>query len=178
MRLASASLRIGLLSMALLLPGCGFAPIYMPQADGKAGPALAGLSATSIALIPERSGQVLRQALQDRLERGGANGTRLYELVVVSYGISSDQIGYQQDSNPTRLRLTARAAWSLVTLDAQRRTLSSGNVRSTDGYDTLDLQYFYGDQANDAAQRRLAESVADQMMLQLATYFNKTASGG
>jgi LPS-assembly lipoprotein len=182
MRRAAFSPRLSALALALalamLLGGCGFHPVYAPQDGGQAGPALTGLSETSVALIPERSGQILRQALQDRLERGGANGTRLFELVVVSYGVSSEQIGYQQDSNPTRVRLTARASWSLVTLDAQRRTLTSGSARSSDGYNSLDLQYFFGDHASDAAQRRMAEAVADQMMLQLATYFNTTTTSG
>lgn len=166
------------LALITALAGCGFSPVYAPQSSGKPGPVLTGMAATSVAIIPERSGQILRQALQDRLERGGAGGTKLFELVVVSYGVASEQIGYQQDSNPTRIRLTARAAWSLVTLDAQRRTLTSGSAHSTDGYNTLDLQYFFNDQANDAALKRMADAVADQMTLQLATYFNSRPPGG
>lgn len=179
MRMKALPRRLAVLALIAGLGGCGFHPVYGPQSDGKAGPALTGLSQTSVALIPERSGQVLRQALQDRLERNGAHAARMFELVVIGYSVTSEQISYQQDSNPTRIRLTARASWSLVTLDAQRLTLTSGTVRSSDGYNTLDVQYFFNDLANDAAQRRMADAVADQMMLQLATYFNnRPAAGG
>jgi LPS-assembly lipoprotein len=174
LRLAAFVLPLGI---AFALSGCGFQPLYGPQADGKAGPAVEGLSGTSVALIPERSGQLLRQALQDRFERNGAGGARRYELVVFSYGVSSEQLSFQQNSDATRTRLTARATWSLVTLDAQRRTVTSGNARLVDGYNNLENQFFFTDLAGDAAQRRLAQAIADQITLQLATYFNKSADG-
>ncbi len=159
-----------------LLPSCGFQPVYGPR-QGMASPALAGLSQVNVAVIPERSGQLLRQALQDRLERGGANGVRLYELVIGSMVINQTSLAYRQDSNPTRIRIIASAAWSLVSLDAQRKVLSNGVARSTDGFNSLDLQFFYADLASEAAQRRLAEAVADQVALQLATYFNSQPTG-
>ncbi len=92
--------------------------------------------------------------------------------------MSSESVGYQQDSNATRNRLGAQATWSLVSLDAQRKTITSGVARSSDGYNYLDNQYFAVDQEDEAARGRLAEAVADQMTLQLATYFNSRAAGG
>ena len=158
------------LGSALALAGCGFQPVYGPAADGSQ-PVLSAFSQISVATIPERQGQLLRQALQDRLERGGVGGARQYELQVASYSVPGEQIGIQQDSNPTRVRLTGRAVWSLLSLDSQRRTLTHGTAVSTDGYDNLDLQYFAGEEAGAAAQRRLAQAVADVLMRQLASYF-------
>ncbi len=159
-----------LLGAALGLSGCGFHPVYGPGADGSHA-VLTAFAETGVSTIPERQGQLLRQALQDRLERGGVSGTRLYELLVVSFSIPTDQIGIQQDSNPTRVRMTGKATWSLLSVDSQRRTLTHGVAVSTDGYDNLDLQFFAGEEANAAAQRRLAVAVADVLVGQLARYF-------
>lgn len=158
------------LGSALALAGCGFQPVYGPVADGSQ-PVLAAFAQISVATIPERQGQLLRQALQDRLERGGVSGVRHYELLVAGYAVPGEQIGIQQDSNPSRVRLTAKATWSLLSLDSQRRTLTHGTAISTDGYDNLDLQYFAGEEAGAAAQRRLAQAVADVVVRQLASYF-------
>ncbi len=159
-----------LIGATLGLSGCGFQPVYGPAADGSQ-PVLEAFAQTSVSTIPERQGQLLRQALQDRLERDGVSGVRLYELMVAGYAVAGEQIGIQQDSNPTRVRLTGKAVWSLLSLDAQRRTLTHGTAVSTDGYDNLDLQYFAGEEAGAQAQRRLALAVADVVVAQLARYF-------
>jgi LPS-assembly lipoprotein len=168
--------RRGVLAAALGLAGCGFRPVYGTGADGS-NPVLTGFSQTIVSTIPERQGQLLRQALQDRLERGGAGGARLYDLRVAVYAVSNDQIGIQQDSNPTRVRMTGKAIWSLLSLDAQQRTLTHGVAVATDGYDNLDMQYFAGEEANAAAQRRLALAVADALAAQLAHYFTAHSTG-
>jgi len=55
------------LGAAAALGGCGFQPVYMPTASGKTGAAARGLQTVYVGTIPDRPGQVLRQALQDRL---------------------------------------------------------------------------------------------------------------
>ena len=62
--------RLLVLAAGASLSGCGFQPVYMPTASGKAGVAQRELAAIQVDLIPDRPGQVLRQALQDRLEMG------------------------------------------------------------------------------------------------------------
>ena len=82
------------------LSGCGFQPVYMPTASGKAGVAQRELAAIQVDLIPDRPGQLLRQALQDRLEMGSSGVARRYELSV-AFGISRrghrDRAGHQRD---------------------------------------------------------------------------------
>ncbi len=56
-----------------------------------------------------------------------------------------------------------------------RRTLTSGSARAVDGYDVINQQFFAGDLENEQVVRRLAEAVADQVMLQLADYFDAHA---
>ena len=51
------------LALAAALCGCGFRPMYASAGNGGMGPAEAGLAQISIGPLPERSGQLLRQAL-------------------------------------------------------------------------------------------------------------------
>ena len=168
----------GLLGLAAttLLGGCGFRPMYMPTASGNAGIAQRELAAITVATIPDRPGQLLRQALQERFERAGDGVARLYDLTV-GYEIDGEGIAIHADNTTTRLRLIGRADWTLRAQDAGRSVLLSGNARAMDVVNVLQEQYFAADLGNEAAQRRLAEAVAEQITLQLATYFHRRANG-
>jgi LPS-assembly lipoprotein len=76
------------------LSGCGFQPVYMPTASGTAGAPQRELAAIQVALIPDRPGQLLRQALQDRLEMGASGVARRYDLTV-SFWIAGEGIAVQ-----------------------------------------------------------------------------------
>jgi len=163
------------LGLAASVAGCGFQPVYMPTASGKPGVAQRELAAINVAIIGDRPGQLLRQALQERLERGATGVQLLYDLHV-SYGIGGEGIAIQQDNTSTRTRLVARATWVLQSQDTARTVLSTGSARAVDAYNILDEQYFAADQENDFAAARLADAVADQITLQLAAYFRHRAS--
>ena len=166
-----------MLSVALLtMSGCGLRPIYATRSDGTTGPAETGLAEISVGLLPERSGQLLRQALQTRFERGGGGIARRYDLTI-SYVVSGEALSIQQlTSAPTRFRLVGVATWTLTAQEPQRRTLASGTARSTDGLNLFDQQFFALDLESDAVQRRVTEAVADQITLQLAAFFARRAA--
>lgn len=130
------------------------------------------MAQVNVQLIPERSGQLLREFLQQRLDRAGVGATKRYDLTV-SFSVNQDGIATSRsDSIATRTRVTGVASWSLISLDADRKTLTSGRARSVDGFNPLDLQYFYSDLETEQTTRRVAQAVSDQIALQLATYFN------
>jgi LPS-assembly lipoprotein len=156
------------------LSGCGFQPVYMPTASGRAGPAERDLAAIQVDLIPERPGQLLRQALQERFEGAAGSGPRRYDLAV-AFWISGEGIAIQPDTIATRVRLIGNANWTLLAQDPGRTKLSSGSAKAVDAINILDTQYFAADLENEAVQRRLAEAVADQITLQLAVFFRKRA---
>ena len=161
----------------LAISGCGFQPLYGGRGDGTAGPAEQGLAEISVGLIAERPGQLLRQALQARFERGAAGVARRYDLTI-AYGISGEPLSIQHlTSAPSRFRLVGVATWTLTAQEPQRRTLAHGTARSTDGLNLFDQQFFAMDLESDAVQRRVTEAVADQITLQLAAYFNRRAAG-
>jgi LPS-assembly lipoprotein len=173
--MAGSIRRLLVLSMlAAMLPGCGFHPIYASAGTGTFGPAEAGLAQIAIGPIPERSGQVLRQALQERFERAGTGQARRYDLTV-GLGLSADAIAIEPDSSVTRIRLYGAATWTLTAQDPQRTTLAHGTARALDGYNIIDEQIFAADMENDVVQKRIAEAIADQIAVQLAIYFNQHA---
>lgn len=164
-----------LLLAALPLGACGFHPLYARASDGQAGPAAEGLAQTSVDLIAERPGQLLRQALQERFERNGLAVAHLYDLTV-TFSISSDAIGIQQDTSNTRVRLVATANYQLRGQDPARTVLLGGSARSVDGFNVFDQQLFAADLESEAVQKRMAEAVADEIARQLAVYFDKQAA--
>jgi LPS-assembly lipoprotein len=157
------------------LSGCGFQPVYMPAASGNAGVAQRELAAIQVALIPDRPGQLLRQALQDRLEMGASGVARRYDLAV-GFSVSGEGIAIQPDNVATRIRSIGSANWTLVAQDPGRTKLTSGYARAVDAFNIFDEQYFAADLENEAVQRRLAEALADQITIQLAAFFRKRAA--
>ena len=178
-RRGSSWSRRGLLAAGLLaLARCGWQPVYATRSDGVAGPAEQGLASTSITLMPERSGQLLRQALQTRFDRAGSGAAKLYDLTA-QFSVAGEAINIDQNTSiPSRLRFVGTASWSLVSRDAQRKTLTSGVARAMDGLNFYDQQFFAADMQSEAVQRRLAGAVADQITLQLAAWFNHHAAAG
>ena len=166
--------RAALAMLSCSLGACGFRPLYAPVGRAAKG-AQADLAQVQVALIPERYGQLLRQALQQRLDRGEGLRKR-YELSV-SYSLSVDAVSYQVDASVTRLRLTGTGNWTLKALDTGGQ-VSSGSARALDGLDILDQQYFAADIANETTQRRVAENVANQITLQIASFFTQRKTAG
>jgi LPS-assembly lipoprotein len=162
------------LSAGASLSACGFHPVYMPTASGQAGVAERELAAIRVDLLPDRPGQVLRQALQQRFEGAGDSVARRYDLSV-GFGVSGEGIAVMPDSIATRLRLVGTASWTLTAEDPGRTKLTSGYARVVDGYNLFNAQYFTADLENEALTKRVAEALADQITIQLATYFRKQA---
>jgi LPS-assembly lipoprotein len=167
--------RLLALATGASLSGCGFQPVYMPTASGNAGVAQRELAAIKVNLIPDRPGQLLRQALQDRLERSASGVAHHYDLAV-GFGITGEGIAIQPDSVATRIRSIGSANWTLIAQDPGRTQLSSGSAKAVDGFNLFDSQYFAADMENEVVTRRLADALADQIVLQLAAYFRKRAT--
>lgn len=159
------------------LAGCGFHPVYMPTASGKAGPAQREMAAVRVGLIPDRPGQELRQALQQRLGSDSGAEPARYELAV-SYTIAGEGIAIDPNSNPTRVRLIAHANWSLTSIAPGHAPVTSGAARAFDAINMFDQQYFAADLETEAAQRRLANAIASEIAEQLAVFFRRRAGLG
>jgi LPS-assembly lipoprotein len=151
--------------LALACAGCGFHPLYAPG-----GSTQAGLREVYVDVIPNRNGQLLRQALQRRLEGSEGGGNEHFELSV-ALTLASDAIGIQSDNSSSRTRYLGTAHWTLHKPGAFGGKMASGTVRSLDGANVIDEQFFYSDLSGEAIQRRMGENLADQIVQALAAYF-------
>jgi LPS-assembly lipoprotein len=150
--------------LALLLAGCGFSPTYAPSTH-----AAAGMGHIFVSPIADRTGQELRQALQLRMDDGSDSGGKTLVLDVV-YTVSGQGLSIQSDNSSTRTRETGAASWRLHNV-ADAKTLAAGQTNALDGFNVMNGQYFYGDLSTEAAEKRLAEELADQIVARLAVYF-------
>lgn len=150
--------------------GCGFRPLYAPTAAGLAGPATAEMAAIYVPVFAERPGQLLRQALQQRFEGSGTGTAKRYELTAY-IAINADAIAIQRDSSSSRVRLVGSAPWVLKALSLEHTVLVQGTSRILDGYNIINQQYFAADLESETAIRRVASALADQITLQVGSFF-------
>jgi len=152
------------LAMMPALAGCGFHPLYAPS-----GATNAALNGVFVDVIANRNGQLLRQALQERLDTDD-EGPKKYELSVV-YAVSTQALGIQSDNSSNRTRVVGSAHWTLKQPGLIGAKVTSGTARSVDGVDVLDAQFFYSSLAGQAIDRRMGDALADQIVQALAAYF-------
>lgn len=153
----------------LSLAGCGFSPVYGPggAVASSSDPSVRQvLASTQVALIPERSGQMLRRALQERLGATGEAPAAQELRVALQFGAEPE--GFRRDGSPTRLRYNATASWLLVSQGSPPATLAQGTERAFDAFNIPDNQFFAADASRDATIRRLVEQLADDIVLRLA----------
>ncbi|MGI4747471.1 MAG: hypothetical protein ACRYGI_01020 [Janthinobacterium lividum] len=155
-----------LLMLPLAVSACGFHPLY---GDGNEA-AVTKLPDIFVQNIPERSGQELRLALQQRLA-GTSEAEPQGYVLAVNLSSSSESVGIHGDNTSERNRVVGRAHWSLSAVLPATTSVASGDVRTVDGYNIINEQYFAASIANETTQQRVANNLADAITLQLATWF-------
>jgi hypothetical protein len=166
--------RRGLLLAGLAgsLAGCGFRPLNAPPEPGEAdiGPQLAAIR---IGRLSNRTGQLMHQALERRLAARDRSGPAArYELIVSPVPAYEAQ-GYRRDGAPSRFRMVMTAPWTLQTVGMPPRPIAAGTSRAIDSYNFLDDEFFASLVSSEAAERRLVEQVADDIVLRLAIVFRE-----
>lgn len=158
-----------LTASAMALSGCGFQPVFGRLGDGQS--ASNDLAEIEVGLLDGRYGQLVRQALQRRLEGASSAAVKRYDLSV-NFSYAQEGVALQEsDSNATRARSTGTASWTLLARDAKRTSLASGFARASDGFNIFDQQNFYSDLSTERAVGRIADNLADQISVALAAYF-------
>lgn len=162
------SRRKPLLLLALLpLGGCGFTPLYGQSGDSTVA---AKLDTIQVQNIPERTGQMLRLALETQLHADGAPTEQIYSLTV-SYGLGATAIAEQQDSSFTRERFNGTAHWALTPVGAPGRPLAQGTATTQDALNIINEQYFALQLETTTVQQQVANELAAQITAQVAAYF-------
>ena len=128
-----------------------------------------GLAAIQVAPIPDRAGWLVRNALVDRL--GGEVADPAYRLdVELDDDITA--FGLRGDSSATRERRTLRARYRLVDMKSGEVVLDA-TAGSDVGIDIVSSEYATV-AAEQTAQERLAQVIADQMVSRLALFIRNT----
>ena len=155
------------LAFALPLAACGFEPLYGNRQQ--AGDAVFNdFHQIKVATIPERSGQLLRNELLDRLNYGGEPSQPRYELKVSMKEERRDVL-VRSDEIATAADLTLTANYELVDR-ATGAVLSKATPRSIVRYNVLVSPYATLASAEDA-RRRAAKQLADDIRTRLGVYF-------
>ena len=151
-----------LIALALVLPACGFQPVYAP--GGSASFASGNIT---IKEIPGRSGYMLRRALQQELAAGLPNLSTTATLEVkLSDGLT--RLQFKPDGAASRSSYNASASYVL----SGEKISVFGNSDAETSFSVPDAPY--GDisaqtNASDRVMRVLAGRIVDDLRLQLST---------
>lgn len=140
-------------------------------AGGGSGMVATSLTRVEVAPIPERAGWLVRNALVDRL--GGEAGNPAYRLEV-ELDDDLTAFGIRGDAAVTRERRTLRARYRLIDLGTGQVVLDA-TAGSDAGIDVVSSEYATV-AAEQTAQERLAQVVADQMVSRLALFMRNQKS--
>ena len=157
-------------TLLLALAGCGFQPMYGPAGTdgGLTVDMRRELAAVRLDYIGERSGVLLRRALERRFQdAAGEPVPAKYTLQLnVSYG--TEILGYRTDGGISRARFTATSNWALLTRATPALEIGRGTVRTIDAFNVPDFQFFSAEVSSEAMQRRLLDEIVDQVFLNVA----------
>ena len=155
----------------LLLAACGFRPLYVGQStqDSISGKQLTQeMASIFIDTIPDRTGQILRQSLENRLTPRGETKDPRYRLSVrLSEAVISQQ-GVRQDNLATRYMMTFTAYYTLYTYPENRKLLSDSTVGRS-SYD-VQLSPYATDVAEQTAKERIMKILGNDIALRLAAF--------
>lgn len=169
-RLAAACLA------AVCLAACGFEPLYgeragtpptgqYAQPEGVRG----DLAGTRVAMIPDRLGQFLRNALVDRLNPTGEPERPVYYLMIrLHEEQESVLVRGDETSTATNLRLIA----DFEIRDPQGAVLNTGYSRAISRFNTVRSQYA-NIEGERNARERAARELAEDIRAKLAVFYTR-----
>ena len=168
--MARTFLRVILALAALMPSACGFRPVYGTAApNGSQAGVSTNLSRIEIGMIPDRSGQILRNALIDRFYRTGrpVDPPLVLNLTPISETLTDLDITRESDSTRTQIRLRTDIS---LTDRASGRALLTRHMESVTSYNVLGSEFATRVTREDARRNALAD-LARQIEQELALYF-------
>lgn len=173
-RLAAA---MALAALGVALAACNVQPLYgtRPMASGLASPAAAGgvaakLAGVRVIPIEGRIGQTIRNDLIYRFTGGDNPGPMRYRLAIVVQGTPQYPVIDPFTERPEVETVALDTAWALIALDNDKPALT-GNAFGRASLNR-NRQRFADLIAEEDAEDRAAQVVADQIYDRLAAYFS------
>jgi len=156
---------------ALMLPGCGFQPLYAENNNVSAG---STLSMVFVEPISDRIGYELRNDLLDRLDASTSALNARYRLRL-SLTELEEPVVFQPNTSITRYNYTLTAHYDLVPKDAAE-AVKSGDVTAFSAYNVPAAPYLFSTVAAQRdAKNRAANDIAERIRLELAVYLHQVA---
>lgn len=163
--------QILLIVSLLLIASCGFEPVYGTMGS-KNTTVEAGLEQVDIAIIPDREGQYLRNALIDRFYRYTRPQNPKYNLVVAPVTERLIDLDITKDSDATRGQLRLTTSLRLVNIETQETVLTRG-LQSISSYNILGSEFATRVTEENARQNTL-DDLARQIELQIGLYLKRS----
>jgi LPS-assembly lipoprotein len=160
----------GLLLGIPLLASCGFQPLYAEHGDVAAADQLA---AVRIEPLPDRSGQVLYNALLDGLNPLGRPASPEY-LLRIRLDETSERLALRTDETETRVNVTITASFQLFPIEG-KEPVFQGVSRTTTAYNVLTSPYATLTSSEDALSRAQGD-LAREIRQRLAIFLTRQAS--
>ncbi len=124
----------------ILLTSCGFRPIYGDYQSPQNKAASSELAQISIAIIPDREGQFLRNALMDRFYAGaGEPSSPRYILTINPVAEQRVELDITKTAEATRAQIILTS--NLTLKNAQGETLITRPLRSITSYNVLESEF-------------------------------------
>jgi LPS-assembly lipoprotein len=159
--------------MLIIVAACGFQPMYGKNGFNNAGgdAAITGaptaLSQVAIDLIPDRSGQFLRNALIDRLHLQGTPANPAYTLRMSEVAESIIDLDITVTSEATRRQIRLITVMALINNQTGAAVLTR-DLQAQTSYNVLDSEYstlVTERSAREAALNDLARQIEQQLVL-------------
>lgn len=161
-----------LMTLALIgaaLSACGFRPLYGTHGVQRAS-VQADMGDIEISQIANRNGQILRNALIDKITPNGQPTNAAYQLSI-KLGESKVPLGIRKDATATRANMTQTAAYVLIDRSSSV-AVDRGTVQAITSYDIVNSD-FGTIMAERDARKRGIDLLADSITLRVALYFNR-----
>lgn len=159
-----------ILMLSFALPGCGFKPMYGASATATSASVMDRMATIDIRPIPDRLGQVVRNALVDAITPGGAGGAPVYELAL-KVGEEREDVAIRQNASATRANYRMSAKFELREIATDKVALT-GTTWAETAFDIVQQDYPTVIAQQDA-QEKLAVELAEEIKTRIAVFFDK-----
>ncbi len=157
---------IAMFVIMVLVSACGFRPLYLETRNFSV---IEELALTKIQAIADRRGQIVRNALIDRMNPRGEPAHPKYRLTT-SITESITELAVRRDDASTRANLTLNARFELYQEGIDEPILI-GRVKSVNSH-SISVAEVATLGAEKSARERGARDIAERMVLQIGAFFD------
>lgn len=162
-------IRLAVFLNLIIATGCGFQPLYS-HGGANSSHVLNQLARIQINPIENRTGQILRNFLQDKLTPSGVPSSPKHKLTISLKETRSD-MAILRDSTSTFAKVKMDAKYQLINIET-KNVLDSGTVTSTTVFNIVSSEYANLSAQKDA-RRRTVRIISDLVKERLALFFLK-----